>query len=158
MNGKYLPIQSKQKKDNQKYGYIKSLWIYMLFGLILIPLMGFGQNFLFQMSIAFAMIIFLIMTSLISDFSSVLLDVRDKAYFQLSLFQLKTINAKKIYAYFYLFILFNIGPNSHPSNSQPFTQGIVFFILTGLEILLMNLFYSCHHSHFIYCHFTLLRW
>lgn len=37
-----------KKKENQKYGYIKSLWIYVLFGLVLIPLMGFGENFLFN--------------------------------------------------------------------------------------------------------------
>lgn len=47
-----------KKKEDQKYGYIKSLWIYVLFGLILIPLMSFGQNFLFQMSISYGMIIF----------------------------------------------------------------------------------------------------
>ncbi|WNN76041.1 hypothetical protein RKS58_22510 [Lysinibacillus capsici] len=129
-----------KKKDNQKYGYIKSLWIYMLFGLILIPLMGFGQNFLFQMSIAFAMIIFLIMTSLISDFSSVLLDVRDKSILSTKPISAKTINAAKFMHIFIYLSYLTLALTAIPLIVSLFTQGIVFFILTGLEILLMNLF------------------
>lgn len=129
-----------KKKDNQKYGYIKSLWIYVLFGLILIPLMGFGQNFLFQMSIAFAMIIFLIMTSLISDFSSVLLDVRDKSILSTKPISAKTINAAKFMHIFIYLSYLTLALTAIPLIVSLFTQGIVFFILTGLEILLMNLF------------------
>ncbi|WP_447402615.1 hypothetical protein ACE1MS_21495 [Lysinibacillus sp. fkY74-1] len=129
-----------KKKDNQKYGYIKSLWIYVLFGLILIPLMGFGQNFLFQMSIAFAMIIFLIMTSLISDFSSVLLDVRDKSILSTKPISARTINAAKfMHIFIYLFYL-TIALTGIPLLVSLFTQGIVFFLLTVLEIILINLF------------------
>ncbi len=129
-----------KKKNDQKYGYIKSLWIYVLFGLILIPLMGFGQNFLFQMSIAFAMIIFLIMTSLISDFSSVLLDVRDKSILSTKPISARTINAAKfMHIFIYLFYL-TIALTGIPLLVSLFTQGIVFFVLTVLEIILINLF------------------
>ena len=51
-----------KKSEDQKYGFIKSLWIYVLIGLILIPLMGFGENFLFQMSITYAILIFIIIS------------------------------------------------------------------------------------------------
>jgi ABC-2 type transport system permease protein len=128
-----------KKKENQKYGYIKSLWIYVLFGLVLIPLMGFGENFLFQLSIAYAMIIFLIMTSLISDFSSVLLDVRDKSILSTKPISAKTINAAKFMHIFIYLSYLTLALTAIPLIVSLFTQGIVFFILTGLEIQLMNL-------------------
>ncbi|WP_431811686.1 hypothetical protein [Lysinibacillus sp. FW12] len=133
-------FQQNKKKDDQKFGYIKSLWIYVLFGLILIPLMGFGQNFLFQMSIAFAMIIFLIMTSLISDFSSVLLDVRDKSILSTKPISARTINAAKFMHIFIYLSYLTMALTAIPLVISLFTQGIVFFILTGFEIILINLF------------------
>ncbi len=57
--------------------------------------MGFGDNYLFQMSITYAMIIFMIMTSMISDFSSVLLDIRDRTILSTKPITAKTINAAK---------------------------------------------------------------
>ncbi|WP_341300857.1 hypothetical protein MHB44_21735 [Lysinibacillus sp. FSL H8-0500] len=129
-----------KKKGDQKYGYIKSLWIYVLFGLVLIPLMGFGQNFLFQMSISYAMIIFLIMTSLISDFSSVLLDVRDKSILSTKPISAKTINAAKFMHIFIYLSYLTMALTAIPLVVSLFTQGIIFFLLTVFEIILINLF------------------
>ncbi|MGE7952988.1 hypothetical protein [Lysinibacillus xylanilyticus] len=129
-----------RKKDDQKYGYIKSLWIYTLFGLVLIPFMGFGQNFLFQMSISFAMIIFLIMTSLISDFSSVLLDVRDRSILSTKPIAARTINAAKFMHIFIYLTYLTIALTAIPLLVGLFNQGITFFILTVLELILINLF------------------
>ncbi len=129
-----------KKKDDQKYGYIKSLWIYVLFGLMLIPLMSFGQNFLFQMSISYAMIIFLIMTSLISDFSSVLLDVRDRSILSTKPISAKTINAAKFMHIFIYLTYLTVALTAIPLLVSLFNQGIIFFILTVLEIILINLF------------------
>ncbi|MFJ7733168.1 hypothetical protein ACIQXF_14865 [Lysinibacillus sp. NPDC097231] len=129
-----------KKKDDQKYGYIKSLWIYVLFGLMLIPLMSFGQNYLFQMSISYAMIIFLIMTSLISDFSSVLLDVRDRSILSTKPISAKTINAAKFMHIFIYLTYLTVALTAIPLLVSLFNQGIVFFILTVLEIILINLF------------------
>ncbi|MGE7913603.1 hypothetical protein [Lysinibacillus xylanilyticus] len=129
-----------RKKDDQKYGYIKSLWIYTLFGLVLIPFMGFGQNFLFQMSISFAMIIFLIMTSLISDFSSVLLDVRDRSILSTKPISARTINAAKFMHIFIYLTYLTVALTAIPLLVGLFNQGITFFILTVLELILINLF------------------
>lgn len=86
---------NKPKKETTN-GYIKSLWIYVLFGLVLILFMSFGDNYIFQLSIAFAMILFLVMTTLISEFSSVLLDVRDRAILSTKPIDERTVNAAKI--------------------------------------------------------------
>ncbi|QDQ00898.1 hypothetical protein FOH38_10735 [Lysinibacillus fusiformis] len=129
-----------KKKQEQKNGYIKSLWIYILFGLVLIPFMGFGHNYLFQMSIAYAMIIFLIMTSLISDFSSVLLDVRDRNILSTKPISSKTINAAKFMHISIYLAYLTIALTTIPLLVGLFKQGIIFFILTVLELVLINIF------------------
>lgn len=129
-----------KKKQDKKYGYIKSLWIYTLFGLVLIPLIGFGQNYLFQMSIAYAMIIFLIMTSMISDFSSVLLDVRDRSILSTKPIATKTVNAAKFMHIFIYLAYLTIALTTIPLLVGLFTQGIIFFILTAFELVLINIF------------------
>lgn len=82
-----------KKEGNQ---FLKSLWIYGLYGLILIPFLLLGENYIFQLSLAFGMILFIMMTSMISDFSAVLLDVRDKNILQTKPINRKTIAAAKI--------------------------------------------------------------
>ncbi|MFJ6209166.1 hypothetical protein [Lysinibacillus sp. NPDC092081] len=131
---------SKKNKEGQKYGYIKSLWIYVLFGLMLIPFIGFGQNYLFQMSIAYAMIIFIIMTSLISDFSSVLLDVRDRSILSTKPISARTINAAKFMHIFIYLTYLTIAFTAIPLMVGLYNQGIVFFILTVLLLILINIF------------------
>lgn len=131
---------SHKKKPKQKNGYIKSLWIYALFGLMLIPFIGFGQNFLFQMSIAYAMIIFIIMTSLISDFSSVLLDVRDSSILSTKPITPKTINAAKFMHICIYLTYLTIAITAIPLLVGLIKQGILFFILTVLELILINFF------------------
>ncbi|KOS63135.1 hypothetical protein FJQ98_24965 [Lysinibacillus agricola] len=131
---------SNKNKEEQKYGYIKSLWIYVLFGLMLIPFMGFGQNYLFQMSIAYAMIIFIIMTTLISDFSSVLLDVRDRSILSTKPISARTINAAKFMHIFIYLTYLTIAFTAISLVVGLFRQGIVFFILTLLLLVLINIF------------------
>ncbi|MCL1697250.1 hypothetical protein [Lysinibacillus sp. BPa_S21] len=129
-----------KNKEEQKYSYIKSLWIYVLIGLMLIPFMGFGQNYLFQMSIAYAMIIFIIMTTLISDFSSVLLDVRDRSILSTKPISAKTINAAKFMHIFIYLTYLTIAFTAIPLMVGLYQQGFVFFILTVLLLVLINIF------------------
>ena len=65
-------------------------------GLFCVPFLLLGTNYIFQMSIVFGMIIFIIMTSMISDFSTVLLDVRDKNILNTKPINGQTISAAKI--------------------------------------------------------------
>ena len=69
---------NQKKKDGILTPFTKSLLLYAFIGLLLIPFLILGEDYYFQLSIVFAMVIFILMTSMISDFSSVLLDVRDK--------------------------------------------------------------------------------
>lgn len=132
--------QSKKKDKEKKYGYIKSLWIHVLIGLILIPLMAFGDNYIFQMSIAYAIIIFMIMSTLISEFSSVLLDVRDKTILASKPITEKTINAAKIMHILIYLTYLSIALTGIPLIVTLVRNGILFFLLTVCLIILINIF------------------
>lgn len=129
-----------KRSENQKYGYIKSLWIYVLISLIFIPFMGFGENYLFQMSITYAMVIFMIMTTMISDFSTVLLDVRDKSILSTKPISAKTVNAAKFMHILIYLTYLTIALTAIPLTVGLFRQGILFFLITIVELLLINVF------------------
>ena len=133
--------QAATKKDeDKKYGYIKSLWIYTLMGLLLIPFMGFGDNYLFQMSITYAIYIFIIMTTLISEFSSVLLDVRDISILSSKPITEKTVNAAKFMHILIYLTYLTIAFTAIPLIVALVNQGVLFFLLTVVEIVLINIF------------------
>ena len=136
----FMNQSANKNNEEKKYGYIKSLWIYALIGLLLIPFMGFGDNYLFQMSITYALYIFIIMTTLISEFSSVLLDVRDKSILSTKPISDKTINAAKFMHIFIYLTYLTIAFTGIPLGVALVKQGIVFFLLTVFEIVLINIF------------------
>ncbi|MFJ5766491.1 hypothetical protein ACIP9C_14150 [Lysinibacillus sp. NPDC093210] len=140
MDERKVPTIFNQNKKDQKNSYIKSLWIYALYGLVLIPFIVFGQNYHFQMSIAFGMIIFIIMTTLISDFSSVLLDVRDRSILLTKPITAKTANAAKCMHILIYLTYLTIALTAIPLLVGLFTQGVLFFLLTVLELIFINIF------------------
>lgn len=94
------------RQSGDKNGFIRSLWLYVLMGLILIPLVVAGDNYLFQMSLTFAMLMFFVMTSMISDFSTVLLDIRDRVILLTKPIDRRTVGfARAIHITMYLILL-----------------------------------------------------
>src|SRR5699024_9877480 len=89
-----IVLQSNQKKKASGNQFIKSLWIYVVFGLILLFFV-FGDSYMIQMSIVFGMMMFILMTTFISDFSDVLLDIRDLTILGRTPVTSKTVNAAK---------------------------------------------------------------
>ena len=70
------PKSKENKEGNQ---YVRSLWLYALMGALMVPFVVWNTGqFMLQMGILFGVLMFMIMTSMISDFSSVLLDIRDR--------------------------------------------------------------------------------
>ncbi|WP_342507486.1 hypothetical protein [Sporosarcina sp. FSL K6-2383] len=135
---------ARKKKDGNQF--LKSLWIYGLYGLMLIPFMVFGENYIFQMSVAFGIIMFFLTTSMISDFSSVLLDVRDKNILQTKPISGRTISAAKI-VHIMIYMVFITGSLvTIPLIVGLFTHGIgfalVFLVGLLLTILLVVVFTS----------------
>ncbi|CAM5500551.1 ABC transporter permease OS=Lysinibacillus sphaericus OX=1421 GN=LS41612_12845 PE=4 SV=1 [Lysinibacillus sphaericus] len=102
--------------------------------------MGFGDNYHFQMSIAYGIVIFIVMTTLISDFSSVLLDVRDRSILSTKPINAKTINAAKILHILIYLTYLTIALTAIPLLVSLFTQGILFFLLTVFALIFINIF------------------
>ena len=133
-----LNNNKKPKKDGNNF--ILSLGMYLLIGAILIPLVIFGDNYLFQMNMVLGVILFVLMTSLIGDFSSVLLDLRDKEIIFSKPINTKTLNMAKmihIFIYISMITMALAGPSLIASFIK---KGPVFFILYLAEIILLSLF------------------
>ena len=80
MNEEYQLFLMDARKNKDGNQFSKVVWIYGLYGLMLIPFIVFGDNYIFQMSVVFGIIMFILMTSMIADFSSVLLDQGQKYF------------------------------------------------------------------------------
>lgn len=144
LDGRKVPTvmnNNNSSKKNKKEGnsFIKSLAFYILLGLVLVPFVISNQNYLFQMSFLFGILMFMMMTVLISDFSSVLLDLRDKDIILSKPVDGKTLSAAKtVHIMIYMFfITFSFtGPSLIVSL---FRNGFLFFIIFLLSIVLMDL-------------------
>lgn len=135
MDGRRVPTvfsSSTKQKGNQ---FMKSLLIYMLYSLILLFFV-FGDQYMFQMSLVFGISMFLLMTSMIADFSSVLLDVRDKTILHTKPVHLRTINAAKMVHVIIYMTLLTGAFTVIPALVMLFSQGLFFFLLFLLTIIL----------------------
>lgn len=132
--------KKKEEENNDHNNFIKSLGLYIFMGMFLIIFIFMGENYLFQMTFIFSVIMFLLMTSLIADFSSVLLDVKDKEILLSKPVDSKTLNMAKILhilMYMSAITMGIAGPSLIVSIAK---HGVVFFIIYLLEIILMALF------------------
>lgn len=120
--------------------FIRSLWLYAFMGLILTPFVLMNQNYMFQMSTCFAILMFLAMMSMISDFSSVLLDVRDISIIATKPVPARTLSfARAIHITMYLSML--TGTLAAPGLIAALLRhGFVFFLLFLFMVILMDMF------------------
>ncbi|MGG1676234.1 hypothetical protein ACIFOT_10870 [Neobacillus sp. NRS-1170] len=143
MDGRRTPTifnqQTKKKKKPEENGFMKSLGMYVLLSLMLIPFTILGSNFLYQMSIFYGIVMFLVMTSMISDFSNVLLDVRDKAILLTKPVNKKSLNvAKTIHICIYLIYL-TTALTAIPLIIGTYRHGVLFLLLGVIGLVLVNL-------------------
>ncbi|MGG2027694.1 hypothetical protein AB1282_18515 [Gottfriedia sp. S16(2024)] len=131
---------NKKTKKDEENGIIKSLGVYALLSLMLIPLVLLGKSYVYEMSAFFGIIMFLIMTSMISDFSNVLLDVKDKGILHTKPIGKKTITAAKMVHISIYLILITTSITALPVIVGTFRHGLLFLFLAIVELLLVNLF------------------
>jgi ABC-2 type transport system permease protein len=132
--------KKKNTEDRDSNQFLKSLWIYVVMGAFLAFLVGFGNHYMFQMSLFFGVLMFMMMSALVADFSSVLLDTRDKTIILAKPVSSRTAGMAKlmhigIYM-FYITIAFSgislaVGLVKH---------GFAFFILFLALIVLADIF------------------
>ncbi|MDI6603580.1 MAG: hypothetical protein QME35_00300 [Thermoanaerobacteraceae bacterium] len=147
MDGRRVPTIMSNSSKSKKYlsnenrnNFTLSLLIYGLFSLIFVPFILMKHNFIFQMSFVFGFLMFMLMTSLISDFSSVLLDIKDKNIIYSKPVKAKTLNmAKFIHISIYMFSI-TFALTGIPLIVALIRHGIIFFLLFLSEIILMDLF------------------
>lgn len=129
---------SSRKKESSNQ-FIKSLGIYMLYSLILLPFL-WGDAYMIQMSIVFGIAMFLLMTTMVADFSSVLLDVRDSAILHTKPVDSRTINAAKTVHVIIYMTMLTIAFTIIPIIVAFSKQGLLFTLIFLVEIVLLVLF------------------
>lgn len=128
--------KDKSEKDNS---FLKSSLLYMLLGIVLIPFVFLKGNYLFQMGFLFGILMFMMMTILTSDFSSVLLDLKDKDIILSKPVNSKTLSmAKTIHITIYMFYI-TFSFTAPALLVSLYKQGFLFFIIFLIEIILMDL-------------------
>ncbi len=129
-----------KKAAESNNNFLKALGIYLFMGLILIPFVLMNNNYIFQMSIVFAVLMFFIMTSLISDYSAVLLDIKDRNILGTKPVNSKTLRfAKTLHISYYIFsISFTLaGPALMVSLIK---NGPIFFLIFIVSIIFLDMF------------------
>jgi len=141
MDGRRTPTIFNAQKKTDGNQFLKSLWIYGLYGLMVIPFLLFGDgHYIFQMSIVFGIAMFILTTTMVSDFSSVLLDIRDKTILQTKPVSSKTINTAKI-IHILIYMFFITGAFiALPLIVGLFAKGIVFTLVFLVTLLFAMLF------------------
>ncbi|SEM11893.1 hypothetical protein SAMN04487786_1059 [Paenisporosarcina quisquiliarum] len=125
-----------KKEGNQ---FLKSLWMYALFGILfLVPFLFLGNEFLFSLTIMFSSLFVILMTSMVTDFSAVLLDIRDKNILHPKPVSEKTLNAAKITHIMIYMVLLTGAFVIIPLIVSIFKFGIIFALLFLIEIILIS--------------------
>lgn len=141
MDGRRIPtVLNKGSENDRANNFLRSLWIYALMGAITVPFVIMQVNYMFQMSIVFGIYIFMIMSTLISDFSSVLLDVRDKNVLFTRPVDSKTVNAAKMLHVLIYIAYISAAFAGIPAIAALVRHGFLFFMIFVLEIILVDLF------------------
>lgn len=140
MDQRRVPTIFNGIKKKEGNNFLKSLGLYAFYGLILIPFILLGENYMFQMSLVFGMIMFILMTTMISDFSTVLLDVRDKNILGIKPISKRTLStAKTLHVIIYMSFI-TAAFVAIPVVVSVISQGIIFTLLFLAELLFVSLF------------------
>jgi ABC-2 type transport system permease protein len=133
--------RSRRKENTEGEGSVfsKPSLVYVFISLIMIPFLFIKANYDFCMSFVFGIAMFMIMTTLISDFSSVLLDLRDRNIISSKPIESKILSmAKIIHICIYIFFI-TMSLTGIPLVVSLFRHGFLFFIIFLIEIILMDL-------------------
>ncbi|MFZ5969899.1 MAG: hypothetical protein ACOYVK_22285 [Bacillota bacterium] len=89
-------VQANSKNDDKDNKFTKALIVYGVTGLVIMAFILPSFPMFFKMNLVYGMVIFMVMAAMISDYSTVLLDLRDKNILLPKPIDKITINAAKI--------------------------------------------------------------
>lgn len=130
---------SEGQVEEDKNLFNKALIMYAIMGIFIGIITIFSFNRMYTYSIVFGMFMFFILTIFISDFSSVLLDVRDKNIIGTKGIDNKTINAAKLTHICYYIFLTSLAL-SWLTIIGMFRFSIIIGILFILELMVIDVF------------------
>ncbi|WP_026883769.1 hypothetical protein [Clostridium akagii] len=147
MDGRRVPTimnSSSKRKRNEgnkdKNLFKTSLLVYFIIGIVFLPFILMGTNYIFQMSFVFGILIFLLMTTLISDFSSVFLDIRDKnIIFSKPVKNITLSGAKFVHILIYM-ISITFSLSALGLIASLIRHGVLFFLIFLIEIIFIDIF------------------
>lgn len=125
----------KKQKGNQ---FLQSLGIYALFGLVTIIFIFMGENYILWTSLMFGLTMFILGTTMISDYSSVLLDVRDKVILNTKPVSMRTVNTAKVIHIAIYLILLLIAFSGIPSLVILTKHGLLFYLIYIINLVLVG--------------------
>lgn len=137
---KVATIFNNSKNDKKdKNQFYRSLMMYGFMGFFLMFFMLLDTNIMWQMSIYFSTFMFIILTIFISDFSTVLLDVKDKILIGTKGVDSRTLNAAKLTHILIYMISLTLALGGF-SILASFKYGIGFFLIFFIELIIIDLF------------------
>ncbi|MGG1879467.1 hypothetical protein ABDI30_18095 [Paenibacillus cisolokensis] len=100
-------LSNRNRSEDEEVNYfVRSLWLYALLGLMLVLFMMLETQYMLLMSLVMGILMFFIMMSMISDFSAVMLDVRDRSIIMTRPVDGRTVGmARAIHTAIYLLML-----------------------------------------------------
>lgn len=113
------------------------LLLYGIMGVFIAVILFFPFPLFYKMNLVFGMTLFLVMTTMISDFSTVLLDIRDKNIILPRPVTPQTLNAAKLFhilSYLFRITLAIAGPSLAAGT---IVYGVGFLVLFLVELLLV---------------------
>ena len=125
--------------EEGKNSFNKALIMYSIMGIFIGLTTIFSFNKMYTYTISFGMFMFLILTIFISDFSNVLLDMRDKNIIGTKGIDNKTINAAKLTHICYYIFLTSVAL-SWLTIIGMFRSGILIGIIFILELMVIDIF------------------
>ena len=133
--------QQNMKEDGQesKNSFNKALIIYAIMGIFIGTITMLQSNKMYTYTMVFGMFMFFILTIFISDFSSVLLDLRDKNIIGTKGVDNKTINAAKVTHICYYIFLTSLAL-SWLAIIGMFKSGVMIGILFIFELIIIDIF------------------
>lgn len=131
-------ISEASVEGNEKNYFYSSLFVYAILGVTFLPIILMSIDPRIKMSIYFSCFMILLLTVLISDFSSVILDVNDKDIIGIRGVQPRTLNAAKTtHIFIYIFMLSLAISGFSLLASLRF--GMKYFLLLFLSIVLVDI-------------------
>lgn len=129
----------KEAAEDTDGGLRRTLFFYGLYGAISSLFMLAGGTYFFQAGLILAVLLFIMMTAMLSDFSSVMLDVRDKPILHTKPVDARTLGMAKTLHILIYFTQFALALGIVPIAVGIFKNGPVFGLLLLLSLVLGGL-------------------